>query len=238
MKKFDLSLFKNMSLEDKKGIMLGLFIASVILANMLGAKTTFISILGFQLSFSVAIITVPFLFVIIDTIGEVFGKKEALRFSTIGLFSMILAILITYISVSVPSTGRFNMLVPGQTFTFEQAYETTFSISMRMAIASIIAFAISQRVDIFFYHFIMTKTGKKHMWIRNNLSNVFGEFFDTLLFMFIGLYKITPKYDVFFIMQLIIPWWLIKVFASSFFTPFVYWSVNWLKNTKSEKAKK
>jgi len=209
------------STEQKLSILSSIFVASLVAANLLGTKIT--TILG--ISVSVAIFAYPITFLITDAIEEVFGKKPVTHLMYGSMIALVLILIITAISIILP---------PAQRYEYNDAYTTIFSSSLRMIIASIIAFFLSQTHDIWAFNFWKTKTKGKFLWLRNNLSTIVSQFIDTTIFMFIAFYQITPKFDASFIFSLIIPYWIFKVAFAIIDTPLVYGLVWWLKKDKQE----
>ncbi|MBW2965625.1 queuosine precursor transporter, partial [Candidatus Woesearchaeota archaeon] len=111
----------------------------------------------------------------------------------------------------------------------QEAFASVFGSSLRMIIASVIAFAVSQFHDVWSFHFWKKKTHGRYLWLRNNLSTGVSQLIDTILFMFIAFYKINPKFTVPFIISLIIPYWLFKVGFALADTPLCYALVAWMK---------
>jgi len=204
------------TLELKTSLLLGLFVTSIILANILGTKVT--SIFGVRVT--VGIYVFPLLFLITDIIAEVHGKGRAQSFVYIGLFCLLFTLLLTYLSIISP---------PNATWGNQEQYELIFGASMRIMIASVIAFLISQMHDIWAFGMWKKVTKGRFLWLRNNLSTAVSQLIDTCIFMFIAFYKINPKFTAAFVFSLIIPYWLIKVLFALCDTPFVYIGVWWLK---------
>lgn len=203
-------------LESKTMILLGIFISALVLANLLGSKiTTF-----FGISVSVGIFAYPITFLCTDIIEEVRGKEITKQFIKIGIIALLLTIVLVLISVSLSPASRYET---------NDAYTTVFKTSIRMVIASLIAFMMGQYHDIWAFNFLKKKTKGKYLWLRNNISTMFSQFIDTTVFMFIAFYGITPKFDVIFIISLIIPYWCFKILFAVLDTPLVYLGVKWLK---------
>lgn len=207
-----MSLTKNF----KTDILLALYIASLILANILGIKIT--TILGIRVS--VGIFFVPLLFLITDIIADVHGAQKARRFVFLAIGIMLFSILMVYISIIMPAN---------ETWGNQEAYAEIFGATLRMTLASIIAFVISQTHDVWAFSFLKRKTHGKYLWLRNNLSSWTSQFIDTTIFMFVAFYHVTPKFTVPFIFSLIIPYWLFKVVFAIIDTPLCYVGVKWLK---------
>ena len=203
------------ALDFKTNILLAIFVSSIILANLLGTKIT-----HFIIDFSVGVFAFPLTFLITDIIQEVHGKRRAKQFVYIGLICVIFSILITYIAISLPFAERSYV---------KESYTEVFGMSIRMLIASITAFIISNLHDVWAFNFWRNKTKGKYLWLRNNFSSIAGEFIDTTIFMFLAFYAISPKFTVAYLFVLIIPYWLLKVLITIIHTPFCYLGVWWLR---------
>ncbi|PIQ80469.1 MAG: transporter [Parcubacteria group bacterium CG11_big_fil_rev_8_21_14_0_20_41_14] len=213
--------YMQISTSQKLSLLSAIFVASLIAANLLGVKIT--TLLG--ISVSVGIFAYPITFLITDSIEEVFGKKPATHLMYSALIAQILVFIIIVIAIKLPSSERYE---------FNDEYVIIFSSSLRIIIASIIAFFLSQTHDIWAFNFWKKQTNGKFLWLRNNLSTIASQFLDTTIFMFIAFYNISPKFDSAFIFSLIIPYWLFKVAFALIDTPLVYALVWWLKKDKHD----
>ncbi|MBC8501332.1 MAG: queuosine precursor transporter [DPANN group archaeon] len=205
-----------LSKEFKTDLLLGLFVGSLILANTLGTKIT--TILGVRVS--VGIFFIPILFLVTDIVAEVHGKKKARSFVYISLIILVFTLIMIFVSIILPVN---------ETWGNQEAFESVFGATMRMMVASIIAFLISQLHDVWSFDFWKRKTKGKYLWLRNNLSTFVSQFIDTTIFMFLAFYKVAPKFTVPFVFSLIIPYWLFKVAFALIDTPLCYLGVKWLK---------
>lgn len=207
--------------EFKTNLLLGIFVSSIIAANLAGAKVT-----HFIIDFSVGIFIYPLIYLITDIVQEVHGKERAKQFVYISFICVFIILLFIMLAVNLPFANRSMV---------KENYTQVFGISIRIFIASLTAFLISSLHDVWAYDFWKKATKGKYMWIRNNLSSIAGEFLDTTIFMFIAFYNISPKFTSGYIFALIIPYWLLKVFVTIVHTPFCYLGVWWLKDKKSNK---
>jgi len=211
-------------LKTKTNLLLGLFIASIIVANLIGTKVAHVF-----LDFSVGIFAFPLTFLITDIIEEVHGKEKTKEFVYIAFACLIFVLAVTALAVKLPFAERSFV---------QENYTQVFGTTIRIFIASIIAFFISQMHDVWAFNFWKQKTKGKYLWLRNNLSTMMSQFIDTVIFMFIAFYGLSPKFDVQYMFVLIIPYWLIKVLAALIDTPFVYLGVWWLRGSKKAIPKK
>jgi queuosine precursor transporter len=204
------------SQEQKINFLKYIFIAAMLLANIVGAKIMTIG----NINVSVAIWLLPLLFLITDVLEEVKGQRTVrnLVFSS----AAILLFALLFIQLTV-------WLSPADRYIHNEAFVTIFQNSSRIILASIIAFVISQMHDIWAFNFWKKKTHGKYLWLRNNLSTIVSQFIDTTIFIFLAFYQIAPKFDLAFMWQLILPYYLVKLTLALIDTPFVYLGVKWLK---------
>jgi len=207
----------NRILEIKTNILLAVFVAALILANVIGSKITTI----FGVVTSVGIFAYPITFLITDAVEEVRGKKVSAVFIYAGMVALLVSIILVWIGIKMP---------PASFYVSNEAYTTVFGSSIRIIIASMAAFLISQTHDIWAFNFWKQKTHGKYLWLRNNLSTITSQLIDTTLFTFIAFYQMTPAFTVARIFQMIIPYWILKVGFAFLDTPFVYVLVKWLKS--------
>jgi len=205
-----------MTTNFKLTICTSMFVGGYLAANILGAKVTSL----FGVAVSVGIFAFPLTFLITDAVAEVFGTKKAKQIVWAALIAQVFVLLLTIISIKMPPASRYHL---------NEEYVKVFSGSLRMIIASLIAFAVSQTHDIWAFDFWKRKTNGKYLWLRNNLSTFVSQAIDTLLFMFIAFYAINDKFTVAFILQLSLTYWLFKIVFAAIDTPFVYLIVRWLK---------
>ncbi len=202
--------------EKKVYLLLGLFVGALAAANLLGSKiATF-----WGITVSVGIFAYPLTFLITDGIAEVYGKKKTWNFVWAGFLSQVMIFLFVLLSIKLPPASRY---------AFNTEFVTIFSMSLRMIVASVVAFLFSQFHDIWAFHFWKKVTKGKYLWLRNNLSTVVSQLIDSLLFMFIAFYQMTPKFTAAFVISITIPYWILKIVMALLDTPFVYLIVSWLK---------
>ena len=203
------------NLDRKEMFLFALYITSMVLVNTIGSKI--ITLFGVRVS--VGIFFMPALFLITDIIGEVKGHKDAALFVRMSIFMLVLLFVMTGISVKLP---------PHPTWDLQSQYQQVFGMSMRMSLASLVSFSVSQTIDIRIFMLFKKISGGKKLWLRNNISTMCSQFIDTVIFMFIAFYQLTPKFTISYVFALIIPYWIFKVIFALIDTPFCYLGVKWL----------
>src|SRR3989344_5322236 len=196
--------------------LISVFVGMLVGMNLLGGKI--ISIFG--VSASVAVFIVPLAFAITDISTELYGRSFSRKLTFAGMFTLLILMVYSIIFVS---------LDPNPRFTHDEAYRTIFGTSLRIMLASITAFLLAQLQDIFIFERIRRMTKGKWLWLRTNVSTFASELVDTTVFMFIAFYMVSPKFDAFFILKLIIPYFLLKIAFAVLITPLVYAGVRLLR---------
>lgn len=207
---------KNLNREHKLDLLLAIYITSIVIAELMGAKT-------FPLLFlnaSVAIFTLPITFIINDVVIEVEGKARALNFMRSSFLILIFLALFNILAISLPPSTRFTV--------FEPAYQTIFAKSLRLTLASLVAFFLAERLDIYIFSKLRARLKSKGLWLRSNASNIVSLFFDTSIFMFLAFFE---GDNAIFVWSLIFPYWGLKCLFSMMETPLTYLVINWLKKS-------
>ena len=212
-----------LSRDQKKLFLFALYLTSMVLVNTLGSKITTLG----TVRASVGVFFMPILFLITDIIGEVYGRKTSAQF--VNLSTMMLVFMFIMIGVCI-------ILPPNATWGLQDSYAAIFGSSMRMTFASLCSFFIAQHIDVFTFSLIKHLTKEKHLWIRNNVSTIVSQLFDTTIFMFIAFFRMTSQYTFAFIWSLIIPYWAFKVLFAFIDTPLCYLGVWWLRKEETKKA--
>ena len=197
-------------------ICLTLYLTSLFAANTLGMK---LMPFLFGTNLSVGVFCFPIVFIMTDMIGEVYGKKMAKNFVLAGVISIILFLLYSAISTAMPWAEKGLWV--------RDSYNQIFGLSARISIASLVAFFIAEYQDVIAFFFFRRKIGEKKFWLRSNLSNLWSQFLDTIIFMFVAFVGIYPLATI---ISIIIPWWLYKVLMGFLYTPLSYLGIHLLKN--------
>jgi uncharacterized integral membrane protein (TIGR00697 family) len=205
-----------MTQEEKTLILLGVFIAAIVLANLLGTK---IVDFGFFVA-SVGIFMYPITFLATDIVAEVCGRKKVMTFVIAGLLANAMLFLMVVVSIKLPPADRYPS---------NAAFLEVFNPSLRIIAASITAFFIAQIHDVMAFEQWKKLTGGKFLWLRNNASTIVSQGLDSVIFMFLAFYRVTPEYTVGFIFSMLVPYWVLKVIIAVADTPFVYLGVRWLR---------
>lgn len=156
-------------------------------------------------------------FLVTDILSENYGKGEAKKAVWIGFFSLISMTLLMNLALV------FNPL-EGDEFaaTTYEATSTIFKLMPRIAVASLMAYLLSQRHDVWAFHFWKKRFGKdSQLWLRNNLSTMISQLIDSLVFVAIAFYGV---FETKILIEIFITTYFLKWAVAAADTPFVYWA--------------
>lgn len=191
----------------REGLYIWIAIA-IIAANIQVLKT--IELFGFV--FVLGNITYSSIFLATDILNERYGKKEATRGVYYGFFAMVAFTAIMFLTLQFsPHESDFS----------QSSLETIFSLLPRIAIASVIAFFISNLHDVWSYDKIKTATKGKKLWLRNNLSTMGSQLLDTAIFTLIAYYGI---FETSIMIQIFLTTYIFKLLIALADTPFLYYA--------------
>ena len=94
---------------------------------------------------------------------------------------------------------------------------TIFSFNVRITIASLIGFSVSQFMDTLIFHKLQKKYNK--LWLSNNVSTMFCQIVDTIFFTLIT-YLGTMNINT--IIEIMFSIYIFKFFVALLDTPFMY----------------
>jgi len=213
-------------------LVIALYIFGVIVAAVMGAKVMPLGEIGsLRFNVSVAIILMPLMFTLTDAVNEIYGRQRARQMIYLGVIVQVLLVLFIWVALATPHAARFEFM--------NDAYNQVFGISVRFALASISAFTISGLLDVYVFAKVKKMFKGKHLWLRNNVSNIISMFFDTAIFLTIahyGFYAQGFHDNVVWLIGVIIPYWIAKCIMSIISTPLVYAGVAFLRKRKKNEG--
>lgn len=155
-------------------------------------------------------------FLITDILSELEGKKTANKAVLIGVFTSLVFIVITQ---------SWMLYAPAaQSLPFAEGLRRVFTATPRIAAASLLVYALTQRFDVWLYHKWWSLTEKRFgkerfLWLRNNGSTLISQLLNTVLF---NLGAFLGVYDAATMVKICAAGYVIYVVTSLLDTPFIY----------------
>ena len=185
----------------------GLFLW-IIVATLVSNIQTVIFFYLFGLETSLGTILYGSTFLATDILNYKYGLKESRKTITYGFLSMIIMTIFMIICLLYqPSVNDFS----------QESLSIIFSFNIRITIASLVGFCVSQFMDTLIFHKLQKKY--KKLWLSNNASTMFCQIVDTVIFTLIT-YAGTMNLNA--IIEIMISMYIFKFFVALLDTPFMY----------------
>ena len=168
-------------------------------------------------------------FLCTDILNEYFDKKSATKCIYLGISAYLFSTIIMFMTISLKPIDPSLNESWAWSYEMHQAIQTIFLPQFPIIVASIFAFFISQKIDIFIFSYLKNKNNSK-LWFRNNISTIFSQFIDNIIFSLLAFNFLSsnpvPVIDL--IISYGIGIYLIRIALSIFDTFFIYLARNFL----------
>ncbi|MCM3743565.1 queuosine precursor transporter [Sporosarcina luteola] len=197
----------------------GIFVGLLILSNIVAVKLMSI---GDWIVIPAAAIIYVCTYPILDVLTEAYGKDAARKTVQTGFIAQLLAIAFIWIAIHLPAASFYE---------HQEAFETIFKAGFRVTIASLVAYLISQNLDVTIFDRLKRKHGTKKLWVRNNVSTMASQLVDTTIFITIAFAGTMP---IGALLGMIASQYVFKFIIAVLDTPIVYLLVSVCRKKEPE----
>jgi len=203
-------------------VLAGIFITNAIVAELIGGKL--IQIGPFVMS--IGILPWPIVFLTTDLINDYFGKNgvKKLSFLTAGL--ILYAFVIVLFAIKIPAAENISPVNDNQFFA-------VFGQSLWIIFGSIVAFLVSQLIDISVFWFFKNRTGNNKIWLRATGSTLISQLFDSFIVLGIAFW-LPGKIDFDTFISSALTGYVFKLTIAILLTPLIYVGHYWIKKYLSD----
>ena len=202
----------NLGPRDKVFILLtACFAVLLVVSNVIAGK---IMLVGGVVA-PAAVLCYSLTFAVTDTIAEIWGKERTVFIVNVGFIVTVLSALFIRLAIAVPAAPFWEQ---------QEAFSQILGSNLRIVLASVTAYLVSQHHDIWAFMFWKQKTGGRHLWLRNNLSTGVSQLLDTSIFIVLAFYGTGIP-----LLPMITGQYLLKLLITLLDTPLVYGLVYLIK---------
>jgi uncharacterized integral membrane protein (TIGR00697 family) len=148
------------------------------IAGVLGAKLVALG----PLAVEAGIFAFLLLVTLAGVVAELHGRETANRLVLFGFVPLILSMLLIRLVIALP---------PAQGWDNQPAYALVLGQSSRMMFAGLIAYGVSQTLNVTIFTALRHGEGRM-LWLRALVASVLSQLVDTLLFITIAFYGVFP----------------------------------------------
>lgn len=203
-------------------ILAGIFITNAVVAELIGGKL--IQIGPFVMS--IGILPWPIVFLTTDLINEYFGEKGVRKLSFITAALIAYAFIILLLAINVPAANGISPVNDNQ-------FYAVFGQSMWIIIGSLIAFVVSQLIDVSVFWYFKNKTGNQKIWLRTTGSTVISQLFDSFIVLGIAFW-LPGKIDFKTFISSALTGYVFKLSIAILLTPMIYLGHHLIKKYLSD----
>lgn len=181
------------------------------IAGVLGNKQV---ALGGGLAVEAGIFAFLMLVILSSAVAELHGRDTANRLVRFGFVPLIVSMGLILVVLAVPPAPEMD---PARLASFQMVLGQ----SPRLMLAGIIAYGISQTLNVAIFSRIRAETGRL-LWLRAAVASILSQIVDTLLFITIAFYGVFP------IGNLLVGQALAKVVLSAVLVPPLIYLAVWI----------
>lgn len=192
-------------LFGKNGVIAWVALATV-LANIQVVKSIDI----FGLSATLGNVLFASSFLATDILSECYGTKESKKAVFLGLFSVIVYIIVTQLSL---------LFIPNSIDMAHNSMKELFALAPRVCISSVVMYFIANLSDVLLYDKLLKLFKGKKMWLRNNISTIICNCLENFGFVFLAFLGVYPIVDI---LMIALTTCIIETIIAFCDTPFLY----------------
>ena len=200
-------------------LVMAAFVTVLLCANLIGASKV-ATLFGF--TFGAGVLFFPISYIFGDVLTEVYGYARSRRVVWAGFGALVFAAVMSLVILAFP---------PAPTWPHQEAFETVFGNTWRIALASMFAYLCGEFCNSFVLAKMKIRTAGRFLWMRTIGSTIVGEAVDSLIFYPLAFAGVWPRKQVIAVMM---SNYALKVGWEVVNTPFTYRVVNFLKRVENE----
>lgn len=171
----------------------------------------------------------PLEFVMTDIVNEFYGPKAVRRISYTAVALITYAFVMFYFAMGVPPADFwYGSGVKDGIPDMNKAFNGIFGQGMWIILGSLVAFLVSQIVDVTVFHKIKKYTGEKKMWLRATGSTLISQLVDSFIVLFIA-FKIGKGWSWQLVLAICLVNYTYKFTMAVILTPLIYFVEKWIE---------
>ncbi len=212
------------------------FVANALIAECIGGKIfslekvfgmapanfTLFGQKGLSFNLTCGVLLWPLEFVMTDIVNEYYGPRAVRRISYTAVALITYGFLMFYLAMSVPPADFwYGTGVQDGIPDMSKAFNGVFGQGMWIIVGSLVAFLVSQIVDVTVFHKIKKYTGEKKIWLRATGSTLVSQLVDSFIVLFIA-FKIGKDWSWQLVLVICLVNYAYKFTMAIVLTPLIY----------------
>lgn len=224
-------------------LLVSFFVANALIAECIGGKLFSLEAVlgmvahpfsllgqdGLTYTLTCGVLLWPLEFVMTDIVNEYYGPKAVRRISYIAVGLIAYAFVMFYAAIHVPADTSFwtGSATAEGIPDMQLAFSGVLGQGMWIIAGSIVAFLVSQVVDVFIFHKIKKVTGEKKVWLRATGSTLVSQIIDSFIVLFIA-FSIGKGWSLQRVLAIGLVNYSYKAFMAVVLTPLIYFAEHYI----------
>jgi uncharacterized integral membrane protein (TIGR00697 family) len=150
-----------------------------------------------SLNFTAGTLLWPIVFVMTDIVNEYFGKRGVRFISYTAVALILYGFVFAYAAIHLaPATWWVGANQDQGVPDLQKAFAAIFGQGLWTIWGSVIAFLLSQLVDVSIFSMILKKTGNRFIWLRATGSTAVSQIFDSFVVIYIAFVLGPQKWSI------------------------------------------
>lgn len=120
-----------------------------------------------------------------SAVAELHGRDTANRLVLIGFVPLLASILLTILVLNLPTAAD----MPADR---QSAFTLMMGATWRIWIAGIVAYGVSQFLNVTIFSWLKGREGASLLWLRSAIASVLSQIVDTMIFISVAFYGVFP----------------------------------------------
>ena len=120
-----------------------------------------------------------------SAVAELHGRDTANRLVLLGFVPLVFSILLTLVVLNLPAAAD----MPADR---QDAFNLMMGATWRIWIAGIVAYGVSQFLNVTIFSWLKGREGARLLWLRSAVASVLSQIVDTLIFITVAFYGVFP----------------------------------------------
>ncbi len=193
------------------------FVTCLVVGDIIGGKLIETQLFGQTFTLTVGMIPFPVTFLLTDVLNEFYGKRAARFVTVVGFCMALLAFTFIFIAGAIPIAALAR--TPDWQGVTEASFSNVFLGSQRILMASMVAYMVSQFVDIGVFHALKRVTSNRMLWLRATGSTAVSQLIDTVVINSVAWVGIMNARQI---GNMVVSSYTLKIVIAVGLTPFIY----------------
>lgn len=217
-------------------IITAFFVSNALIAECIGGKIfsleavlgippanfSFFGETGLNFALTCGVLLWPLEFVITDVVNEYYGPKVVRRISYTAVALISYAFIMFYVAIQMtPPDWWVSSKTDAGIPDLQIAFSGIFGQGMWIIFGSLMAFLVSQIIDVTVFHKIKKMTGEKKIWLRATGSTLVSQLVDSFIVLFIA-FKIGSDWTWQKVLAICLMNYIYKFSVAILLTPVIY----------------